>query len=202
MSRTRQQKQSEEVRNRILDIARRTVSEQGVESLSVRGIAKEMDYSVGIIYHYFESKEQIAMCVLQESYNKMLTAIMPSDDSLPADETICASLMRYMEATFALQSEYKSVMLSSAPQILDFTSVLGEGSCEKRPAIMMLVSGLERGISEGLFAPCDAQLTAQAVWSAVFGLTIRLMVERDVSEEQRGRLIKRQIDLLLKGLRK
>jgi len=56
MSRKRQQQHSEEVRNRILDIARRIVTDEGVEALSVRRITKEMDYSAGIVYHYFESK--------------------------------------------------------------------------------------------------------------------------------------------------
>lgn len=202
MSRTRQQKQSEEVRKRILDIARRIISEQGTEALSVRGIAKEMDYSVGIIYHYFESKEQIVMCVLQESYKKILTAVKPQDNSVPADEMIRTSLIKYIEGAMEWQSEYKAVMLCSSPQILDFTSVLGEGICEKRPALMMLVSALETGISAELFSPCDTQLTAQAIWSAVFGLTIRLMIECDVSEKQRTKLIERQVNMILKGLKK
>lgn len=202
MSRTRQKKQSEEVRNRILDIARRTISEQGAEALSVRRIAKEIDYSVGIIYHYFESKEQIVTCILQESYKKILTAVNPQDDNLPTDEIIRVSLIRYIESALEWQSEYKAVMLSSMPQILDFTSILSEGTCEKRPALMMLVSALETGISEELFAPCDTRLTAQAIWSAVFGLTIRLMIECDVSEKQRTKLIECQVNMILKGLKK
>src|SRR5690348_14537023 len=109
MSRTRQKKQSEEMRNRILDIARRIISEQGAEALSVRGIAKEMDYSVGIIYHYFENKEQIVMSVLQENYTKILAAVKPSDDNLPPDETIRVALRRYIEGALEWQSEYKSV---------------------------------------------------------------------------------------------
>jgi AcrR family transcriptional regulator len=161
-----------------------------------------MDYSVGIIYHYFKSKDQIIFCVLQESYKEILTAVRPQNDNLPADEKIRASLIRYIESALERQSEYKSVMLSSMPQILDFTSVLGEGICEKRPALMMLVSELEAGISGGLFAPCDAQLTAQSIWSAAFGLAVRLMIECDVPEVQRKKLIERQVDLIMKGLRK
>jgi AcrR family transcriptional regulator len=159
-----------------------------------------MDYSAGIIYHYFENKEQIIICILQEGYRRIVTSIKPPDDSLPIHEKIRASLIGYMEGALKWSEEYKAVMLSSSPHILDFTSVLSEGMCEKRSALMQLVSDLELGVSSGLFSPCDTQLTAQAIWSAAFGLLIRLTIERDVSKEQQAKLMHRQIDIILKGL--
>lgn len=89
-----------------------------------------MDYSVGIIYYYFESNEQIVMCVLQESYNKILTAVKPQDDNVPADEMIYASFIKYIEVALEWLSEYKTVMFSSMPQILTFTSIIDERICE------------------------------------------------------------------------
>ena len=199
MSRARQERQSEEVRSRILDIARRVISEEGVEALSIRRITKEMDYSAGIIYHYFESKEEILSCVLREGYQRLLSAIPRTDSDLSPDEAIRASIRGYIEAALSWPLEYKAVMLDSSPQVLEFTSVLG--SLENRPALAALVSTLDEGISGGLFAPCDATLTAQAIWGAMFGLLIRLIIEGDVPPEQRSRLIDRQIEIILKGLK-
>ncbi len=201
MSRTRQQLQSENVRNRILDIARRIISEEGAEALSIRRITKEMDYSAGIVYHYFESKEQILLCVLQEGYKKILSALKPPSNDLLPDEAFRISFLSYMESMMTWSAEYKALMLSSSPQILDFTSVLSEGQCEKNPALKMMVETLEEGIQQGIFAPCDTQLTAQVLWSASFGLLIRLIIENNVSHEQQTKLMERQIDFLLKGLR-
>lgn len=200
MSRKRQHQQSEEVRNRILDIARRIISEEGTEALSIRRITKEMDYSAGIIYHYFKDKDQILSFVLKEGYRRILESVKPPSSELPPDEAIRASFTEYIKNAMKWSAEYKSIMLSSSPQILDFTSVLGEGIYEKRPALMGLVKALDAGILMGLFAPCDTQLTAQSLWSAVFGLLIRLIIEHDVSPEQQSKLIKCQIDILLKGL--
>jgi AcrR family transcriptional regulator len=200
VSRARQKQQSDEVRTHILDIAARIIAEEGIEALSIRRITKEMDYSAGIVYHYFDNKEQIIHCVLQEGYNKILSAIKPSSDNLPPDEAIRASFIKYIEGALLYPTEYKAVMLSSSSQILDFTSVLGEGIYEKRPALAALMAALDKGVSEGLFAPCDTQATAQAMWASMFGLLIRLIVEKDVSQEQRVKIIERQTDILLKGL--
>lgn len=192
---------SEEVRDRILHIARRIISEEGIDALSIRKITKEMEYSPGIVYHYFKNKEQLLSCILQEGCRRILASVKPLDSDLPPDEAIRLSFTRYIKSALQQPAEYRAIMFSSQPRILEFTSVLGEGVCEKRPALMRLVSALESGVATGLFTPCDTQLTAQALWSAMFGLLSRLIVEQDVPVEQTDKLIQCQIELLLKGLR-
>ena len=201
MSRKRQMQHSKEVRERILDIAKRIVTDEGVDALSIRRITKEMDYSAGIVYHYFENKEQILSGILLEGYDKIMKSIQPVSEDLPPDELFRTTALNFMEGILKWPNEYKAIMLNSSPQILEFTSVLGEGYCEKHPALMVMVKTLEAGISEGLFSPCDAQLTSQAIWSAMYGLHIRLFVEQNVSREHAMRLIERQIELILSGLK-
>lgn len=200
MSRKRQQQQSEEVRQRILTIARRILSEEGAEALSLRKITDEMEYSAGIIYHYFESKDDILICLLREGYQGILESVRPPDPSMPPDEAIRTAFMGYLRNGLAHPAEYKAMMLSSMPQVLEFTSVLGEGDCEKRLAFKGLLGSLEAGVKSGMFAPCDMQITAQALWSAMFGLLIRLIIEQSVSPEHINKIAERQIELLLKGL--
>lgn len=201
MSRKRQQQQSEEVRGRILAIAKRILSEEGEGALSIRRITNEMDYSAGIVYHYFDSKEDILACILKEGYMRILASVQPTDASMPPDEAIRAAFMGYIDSGLRHAAEYRALMFSSSAQILDFTSVLEEGVCERRPAFNGLIAALKTGIASGLFAPCDVNLTAQSLWSAMFGLLARLIIERNVSPEQQSKLKERQIDILLKGLK-
>jgi len=130
-----------------------------------------------------------------------MKSIQPVSDDLPPDEMFLTTALNFMEGIMKWPNEYKAIMLNSSPQILEFTSVLGEGNCEKRPALMAMVDALEAGISEGIFLPCDTQLTAQAIWSAMYGLLIRLIIEQDVAPDHAMRLIKRQIEIILKGLK-
>ena len=160
-----------------------------------------MEYSTGIIYHYFENKEQILDCVMREGYQRILLSISPTDPSLPPDETLCISLRGFFEEVLRNPEIYKMIMLNNSPQVLEFTSVLGDGCVEKSPGLTTLASTLDAGIEAGLFALCDKRTTAQVIWSAMFGLIIRLIIERDVTLEQRSKLIDRQIEFILKGLR-
>lgn len=201
MSRKRQQEQSEEVKNQILEISKRILTEEGAEALTIRRITKEMDYSAGIVYHYFKNKEDILLCILKEEYQKILSSVQPPDPSMAPDEAIRAGFTGYIKNGLKHPAIYRAIMLSSLPSILSFTSVLDEGVYAKRPAFKMLIFALEAGISSGIFAPCDINLTAQSLWSAVFGLLSRLIIEQNVPPEQQIRLIDRQIDILLKGLR-
>jgi len=201
MSRKRQQQQSEEVRRLILDIAERIISEEGMDALSIRRITNEMGYSSGSIYHYFGSKDEIILCILQEGYQRIIHAVKPLDARLPPDEAICASFKGYIYHCLEWSSLYKAMMFSSSSQVLEITAVLEEDLPEKRPALRGLVNALEAGIATGIFAPCDVPLTAQALWSAMFGLLSRLIIEQNVSKEHMDQLIDRQINILLKGLR-
>lgn len=200
MAQAWQQQRSEQVRGRILEAARCIISEEGVEALSIRKVAKEIGYTAPIIYHYFENKEQLLACVLREGYGRILAAAEPLDSSLPPAEAIRVSFVRYIEDALKWKSEYRSLMLNSSQDVLAFTSVLEAGSSSKRKALAALVVTIEAGVTSGAFAPCEAELTAQALWAAMFGLAIRLIIEDPVSPEQQKRLMERQLDLLLKGL--
>lgn len=199
MSKARQVKHSEELRSRILDIAKRIIAEEGVEALSIRRITTEMDYSAGIIYHYFENKDEILSCVLQEGYQKILSSIHPPSPDLAPDEAIRVSIRSYFDAMLRQPFEYRAIMLDTSPQVAQLTSVLGEAP--ERPALAILMSTLDAGIADGLFAPCDPLLTAQTIWSSIFGLLTRLIIEGNVTPERREKLIERQIELILKGLK-
>jgi hypothetical protein len=91
------------------------------------------------------------------------------------------------------------IMLDTSPQILAFTSVLS--AKENSPALQAMISTLERGIEIGVFAPCDTQLTARAIWSSMFGLVIRLIIEGNVPPDQQAALIDCQIEFILKELK-
>jgi len=201
MTRSRQQKHSEEIKNSIIEIARKIIAEEGPDAVSIRRITKEMDYSPGIVYHYFDNKEDILLHVLKENYQRILSSIKPSRQNCTPEETIRSAVTNYIDNALSFPLEYRSIMLSSSPDILNFTSVLEKGISEKRPAFMQLVACIKRGIAEGVFVPDDAELTAQAIWSAMFGLLIRIIIEGNITPDHQKMLISHQIEVLLRGIR-
>lgn len=201
MSRERQQRQQGEMREQILNTAREIITNEGMEALSIRRISKAIEYSPGNIYYYFKDKHEIVLNLIFEGYGKIIAAIEPTSKDLAPDASIRVSFTNYIHSALQWADEYKAFMFSSEPEILMHTSILNAGSTENRKALHLLCEAIEAGISNGLFASCDVELTAQSLWCSMFGLLARLIIEKDVSEEQKNKLIERQMDILLNGLR-
>ena len=200
MSRTRQQKQSEEVLEKILRAARHILEEEGPDALSIRRITREIDYSAAIVYHYFRDKDDLLHHLLMEAYGRILEAIRHPQEGMPPAEALRASFRGYVDGALRWPREYRAVMLSAKPGVLAVTSVLDADVREKRPAFRQLIATIEAGVADGSFAPCDPILTAQAVWCTMFGLVTRLILEDRAEDSRCSALIDRQIDLILKGL--
>ena len=62
----RREREVEEMKELILSAASDIIASQGFDKLSIRKIAKKIEYSPSIIYHYFDDKEEILNVVMQK----------------------------------------------------------------------------------------------------------------------------------------
>jgi hypothetical protein len=53
----------------------------------------------------------------------------------------------------------------------------------------------------GKFKPMDVELTAQILWTATHGLISRLILEENISKEQKERLINHHFEILINGIK-
>jgi AcrR family transcriptional regulator len=70
---------------RIIAAARATFAKTGVEASSLREIAKRAKTSIGMIYYYFPTKDDLFFAVIEDVYAKMLTdleATLANDSAL------------------------------------------------------------------------------------------------------------------------
>lgn len=74
-----------EMADAILEVARKVVLEHGYEALTIRGIAKELDYSPAAIYDYYSSKESIVEALYFEGADGLGQAMANTLASLPED---------------------------------------------------------------------------------------------------------------------
>lgn len=201
LGRRRQLLKQEEVKENILDAARKVVAEEGLQGLSIRKITKLIDYSPGIIYHYFQNKQAIIEALVSEGYGRILASIssVPRNESQPEVE-IREAFVKYIKAALAAPEEYKAFLLTDNPSILAKTSLLARGTMERSRTLQALGEGIRRGVEMGKFAPCDPELTAQILWTSIFGLTIKIIIEGDIPQEQIDRLIDQHFELVFHGL--
>ena len=87
-------------RRLILDAAIRVFARQGFHACRVSDIADEAGVAYGLVYHYFESKEEILNTLFTERWQLMLDAIAEID----AEQDVPARDKLYMVASFIIDS--------------------------------------------------------------------------------------------------
>ena len=77
----------EEKRTRILDAALKLFGYEGYHSSSISKIARQAGISKGLVYNYFDSKEEIVQEIINSGIEEMLKILDPNHDGvLDADE--------------------------------------------------------------------------------------------------------------------
>lgn len=203
MSRERQLRKQEEIRNIILEAARKIISKEGIQGLSIRKITNAIEYSPAIVYHYFKDKNQIVESLATEGYEKILASIRAVKvDANKPEEEIEEVFRQYIESYLSHPEEYKAFMLSEDNTMLERTRILEKGIVEKSQTMKLLDNCIKRGIEQGIFEPYNEELTAQIIWTSTFGLIMKIMLEKDISKDQVNRLIDHHFNILFKGLKK
>lgn len=127
----RQEQEREAMRNLILTTAGELLAEKGIRQLSIRKIAERMEYSAGIIYHYFQGKEDIVEQLLQRGYRELMGGLIAGSEASPdetsPEERLRRTLRQFIKITTAEGSQYRSMMLNDSPSVLSHTGVLHQG---------------------------------------------------------------------------
>jgi|AGTN01.2.fsa_nt_gi hypothetical protein len=106
----------------------------------------------------------------------------------------------YISLAVDMGDSYKNMMQNSSPSVLAHTSVLYKGAAAERPSMAMLCEALREFPALSDSNDADLEAEAQVIWSVVFGLSMRFIVEK-VKEQQRMNLINRAIDLVVRSLK-
>jgi AcrR family transcriptional regulator len=86
-------------RRMILDAAVRVFARQGFHTCRVSDIADEAGVAYGLVYHYFQSKDEVLDTLFLERWNVMLEAIRETDaQQIPARDKL------YAIASFIIES--------------------------------------------------------------------------------------------------
>ena len=145
---------SEVRRHQIVQTARRIVATQGMGSLTMQELAKEVGVSEGAIYRHFRSKDEILLVLIQDIERTLFGAI--SESARPKSSALdqlkhlmqrhFSSLERRSGASFMVISE---ALRFADPQVKQATRQMVEAYLEMIAAI--LKSAVESGeIDEGV----------------------------------------------------
>jgi AcrR family transcriptional regulator len=78
-----------DIRRRVILAARSRFLSEGVDGASLRQIARVARTSIGMVYYYFPTKDDLFLAVVEEAYAVVLADLLPAlDPGLPVEERI------------------------------------------------------------------------------------------------------------------
>jgi AcrR family transcriptional regulator len=136
---------------RIVTAARRRFLEQGVDGASLRTIARDAGTSIGMVYYYFPTKDDLFFAVVEEVYAKLLSDMTKAlEPNAPVEERI----RRLYARVGAVTDEELTTVRLVAREALVSSSRLGRLiSRFQRGHIPLVLSALGDGIREGRVDP-------------------------------------------------
>jgi AcrR family transcriptional regulator len=160
--------QAEERREQILDAALRVFSQKGFGGASIRDIAREVGITEGLIYHYFESKEQLMQaCWKERSWHSHVERILAAAEGVPVEQVLKEIVRDFLETLrehgpnirmCMAEMQRNSEMAAEQVERIEATSALIRGFLQARQAAGELRPDAEVGMAAGLLLGCAHSL--------------------------------------------
>jgi AcrR family transcriptional regulator len=197
----RRARETKQLKQQILNAARELFVRDGYESVSMRKVAKKIEYSVGTIYHYFRDKDEILECLCEETFLKLHNEKMKVVQAMTGDplQALKKGMETYIHFGLSNPEHYiVTFMLKAAPY-----EQPGNGHTRKAKAGQQCFGDMRnvvrRCIEEGKING-DPEETSQALWAGIHGVTALLITHPQFPFVKRDRLIKRTIEILVRGV--
>ncbi|MET3207199.1 UNVERIFIED_CONTAM: AcrR family transcriptional regulator [Paenibacillus sp. PvR008] len=197
----RRERESNEIRRKIIEAARSLFLNQGYAEVSMRKIADQIEYSPTTIYHYFSNKEAIVRELLIEGNSMFFQSLQQRTEeaqtaglnALDVLKTVSDSYVRFGTAN----PEYYNILFISNLESVSLISLIDSGRFK---GFELLESGLKAAMDDGSITQGDERLIATSVWSMLHGLTSLLLNFDFAVGKSTDELISSTIDTFFRGL--
>ena len=188
----------EDKRRHLLDAAVRVFARKGFHASRVGDIAEEAGVAHGLLYHYFESKDQVLEAVFHENWNVLLARIASVEET---DEP-AAEQLRHIAAivlrTWLHVPDVVRVVIREFGRSPELVERIGELT-QPRQAIQRVIT---RGIERGEFRrDIDPRFAATVVYGSIDELlTVWVLGLLPAGEEDVAAAEKTLLEITLRGL--
>lgn len=177
-------------RERILEVARDLFVAHGYRHLSIRQIAKELNYSHGAIYYHFESKAEIFYSLVRLGFKKLdveLNEIL-LDEATANHQKLENTLLGFIQFGFRNPSLYEVMFMIRDSEIDAFIQQEPNLSYERFAKAIHQLNGGKANI--------------QSIWSIFLSLHgfVSHLLRSNQPYENVAPMAKAHVQFLLKGL--
>ncbi len=195
---TPRERRHEKTKQAILQTARELVSEEGADKLSLREIARRIDYSPAGLYEYFDGKDDIIAALCSDGFDRLASYLGRVPVDLPPDERIVELGLAYLQ--FASQNpELYVLIFNNIPS--GFTTL--EQFDEQASTYHILLEAVQAGIDTNTFTPHAGfalQEMAYSFWALVHGIASLGLTQLHDLESDLGPVNRRALELFTNAL--
>jgi AcrR family transcriptional regulator len=188
---------SEERRPQIIAAATRIFARQGYHKSTMQDIAREAGLSIGGVYWYFKSKDQIVAAILERLFQEDMEVLRTLlDTRAPAGERLRSFASGYIEtySRFAWLDAIGLEFYVEAAHDAGLRELFQTSLTRYRHALVALI---EQGIRQGEFRDVNPSDAANAILSLEEGITLLLSIDPNIRWQN---TFQTGIELILAGL--
>ena len=191
MTREDQKSRSDAVRKVILDTALEIGLNEGFEAVSIRKIIGKMNYSTGVIYHYFKDKQEI-IDAIEEAETAWLGGEIRRliTDDMDAVTNMRTAFLRAMQLAFEEPEKYNLIVLHK----------YSRENSSSTPWIDYLARNIQRDMELGKLRMMEPKKAAFAIWSSFLGFNLTISRQKGLTKDEAQALFDTQMDIVLNGI--
>lgn len=190
----RRERQKQEQRRELIEVARQLVRDEGYEGLTIRKLAACAGYATMSVYSYFADKHAILTALAEDQFELLAHRL---NRNVPADpiEALRQGMLDYVEFGLENPNEYRTVFMSGIEKNHDEFVELEA----RNPAMKCLMERVEAAIAAGRLHG-DTRAIATLLWTAMHGAIALLITFPHYPFGESRAYALRVFDVALRGL--
>jgi AcrR family transcriptional regulator len=178
-SKERRDREREAVRDKILRAARDLFAKKGYEEVTMRGIARRIEYTPTALYHHFPSKQALVTELCRRDLQMLaehLSSKTPERDPLQRIVRIGEAYLRFAEQ---YPSQYRFLFMTTLPSLTSKRS--GRNPPPEAAGYAVLRAACQVAIDQGCLRKefTDVDEVAQLMWAPLHGLISLHLVKKE-----------------------
>ena len=197
----RREREQEKLRQKILTAASEMFAKEGFKNVSMRKIAKKIEYSPTTIYLYFKDKADLLNEICEETFAKLIRE-MEKIENNTGDPLVCLrkAMRTYVDFGLKHPNHYEITFIMPLKDLLGERKTSFEDSTGEK-AFGHMVRQVARSMEAGQLKKGDVATISQVIWALGHGLVSLLIAHEGFPFVERDVLIDSSIDMMLDGLR-
>ena len=164
----RKAREKEELRERILDAARVILLRDGHDGLSIRKVAKAIEYSPGTIYLYYKDKDELMLALHRDAFQRKGSLFAPLLGITDYTARLEAMGRAYIQHAVDSPADFHLMFVDKCP--IQRLQEEGQDWRNGQTALDMLKACIRGGQEAGVFrSDLDPDSMSIVLWSLVHG---------------------------------